>query len=131
MKTKEKILKTMATITSLVLFSFTVTAGELWLSEIIKETTKEIAIAMTETDSTRKQVKTEELVQAHNLEKQFNETGFNKIKPEKKKSQLSYQKQVVQGKMISSSSFVFEEDKDSKLQFEMWMFNPEIWKARK
>ncbi len=132
MKTKQTILKSMAVLVSFLLVSFTISASEVWFSAFINES-KVIAELMEsyETDSIKNELKDTQLTLAEmGKSKELKRSEFNP-KNKKRKIHLSFQKTTENKKMVSSSHFIFEEDKENKLQFESWMFNPKCWKATK
>lgn len=134
-KTQKTVLKSMAVITSFILMSLTVSAQDLWQSFVEKNTANEIALAIIDNSNESQLTSnaTNELTELNSAETQLENVSENTMALEEwmtNENIFKVEEDPTKKKIIKTATFVFEETKESKLEFEAWMFNPKCWKVR-
>lgn len=140
MKTKNKIqktvLKSLAAFSFFTLISLTVTAKDLCITIIENKTGEEIALANIEnvSESQPTTIPAKKSTESNSSETLFMTESEKTMVLEKwmtNDTLFKVEENPAKKKIIRTATFVFEETKDSKLEFEDWMFNPVFWRVRK
>ena len=134
--TQNTVLKSLAVIASFIVISLTVSAQDLWQSFTENEASKETALAIMEKDSESQSASTpaKELTDVNSFKTPFNTESENTIELEEwmtNDNLFKVEENPTKKKIIKTATFVFQETKESKLEFEAWMFNPKIWSIKK
>lgn len=134
--TQKTALKSLAVIAGFIMLSLTLSAQDLWKSIIENETATEIALAIIEKDSKLQPASTqsEELTDLNSLETLFKTESEKTMELEEWMTSeyfFKVEENSTKRKISSTSTFVYEVSKDSKLEFEDWMFNLKYWRVRK
>jgi len=134
--TQNSVLKSLAVIASFIVISLTVSAQDLWQSFTENEASKETALAIMEKDSESQPVliPAKELTGVNSFKTPFNTESENTIELEEwmtNDNLFKVEENPTKKKIIKTATFVFQETKESKLEFEAWMFNPKIWSIKK
>ncbi len=134
--TQKTVLKSLAVLAGFIVISLTVSAQDLLQSFNVNENTNVIALAIIDNSNESQPASNPagELTDVNSLETLFKTESENTMELEEwmtSENLFTVEKNPTQKKVIKTASFVFEEMKDSKLEFEAWMFNPKYWRVSK